>query len=64
MAEREREKTNHQKEAAFALSGEIEIPGEKHLENIIAGISRESEKLCGILEAAHQLTCTPEKQEL
>ena len=32
--------TNHQKEAAFALSGEIEIPGEKHLENIIAGISK------------------------
>ena len=37
MAERdlEREKTNHQKEAAFALlSEEVEIPGEKHLENI------------------------------
>ena len=40
MPEREREKTNHQKEAAFALSGEVEIPGEKHLENIIAGISK------------------------
>ena len=27
MAEREREKTNHPKEAAFALSEEVEIPG-------------------------------------
>ena len=57
MAEREREKTNHQKEAAFGLSEEVEIPGEKHLENIRVKLCREKWKIVGFAirkEVRHQ----------
>ena len=57
MAEREREKTNHQKEAAFALSEEVEIPGKRHLENIRGKLCREKWKIVGFAirkEVRHQ----------